>query len=90
MNTYVYLWPFLIELFLEMFETKVVEKIKTHFMFDNPFFENLNIYKIMSKNIVVILISYPLQWWLCELTSLLHYMYFACLVLVFNLGQSVA
>jgi len=59
-------------------------------MFDNPFSENLTIYKIMSKSIVVILISFPLQWWFCELTSLLHYTYFASLVLVFNLGLSVA
>jgi len=59
-------------------------------MSDNPFSENLTIYKIMLKNIVVTLISFPLQRWLCELTSVLHYTYFACLVLVFNLGLSVA
>jgi hypothetical protein len=34
MKTYVHLWQYLAELFLEweMFQTKVVEKIKTHFL----------------------------------------------------------
>jgi hypothetical protein len=58
-------------------------------MFDNPFSENLTIYKVMSKSIVVTLISFPLQRWFCELTSVLHYTYFISLVLVFNLGLSV-
>jgi hypothetical protein len=31
---------------------KFVEKIKTHFMFSNFFFENLPVYEIMWKNIV--------------------------------------
>jgi hypothetical protein len=37
MTTYVHLWLYLAEFFLEceMFRTKVVEKIKTHFMFYN-------------------------------------------------------
>jgi hypothetical protein len=56
MNTYVYLWPFLVELFVEMFQTKVVEKIKTHILcLITLFSENRTIYKIMPKNIVVML-----------------------------------
>ena len=35
-----------------MFEMKVVEKVKTHFMFNNVFFENRAVYKIMWKNTV--------------------------------------
>ena len=37
-----------------MFQTKVVEKIKTHFVFSNFFFlfENRAVYEIMCKNIV--------------------------------------
>jgi len=35
-----------------MFQTKLVEKIKTHFVFRNFFFENRAIYEIMWKNIV--------------------------------------
>ena len=36
-----------------MFYTKVVEKIKTHFVFSNfLFFENRTVYEIMWKNIV--------------------------------------
>jgi hypothetical protein len=31
---------------------KVVEKIKTHFTFNNIFFENHAVYEIMSKNMV--------------------------------------
>ena len=34
-----------------MFQTKDVEKIKTHFMFNN-FFENCAVYEIMWKNMV--------------------------------------
>ena len=47
-----YLAHFFVE--LEMFQTKVVEKIKTHFMFNNVFFfsENHAVYEIMWKNIV--------------------------------------
>jgi hypothetical protein len=36
-----------------MFHTKVVEKIKTHFVFSNFFFENRAVYEIMWKNSVV-------------------------------------
>ena len=39
MKTYVHLWQYLTE-FLEVFQTKVVEKIKTQFMFNNFFCEN--------------------------------------------------
>jgi hypothetical protein len=35
-----------------MFQIKVVEKIKTHFMFNNFSFENFAVYEIMSKNVV--------------------------------------
>jgi hypothetical protein len=35
-----------------MFQAKVVEKIKTHFVFSNPPPENLAVYEIMWKNIV--------------------------------------
>jgi hypothetical protein len=35
-----------------MFQTKVVEKIKTHFVFSNFFFESLIFCEIMWKNIV--------------------------------------
>jgi len=34
-----------------MLQTKVVEKIKSHFMYNNSFFsENLAVYEIMWKN----------------------------------------
>jgi hypothetical protein len=33
-----------------MFQTKVVEKIKTYFVFSNFFFENRAVYKIMWKS----------------------------------------
>jgi hypothetical protein len=37
----------------DIFQTKVVEKIKTHFMFHNPFFsENGAVCEIMWKNAV--------------------------------------
>jgi len=35
-----------------MLQTKVVEKIKTHFVFNNFFSENRAVYEIMWKNIV--------------------------------------
>ena len=35
-----------------MFQTKVVEKIKTHFVFDNVFLENRAVYEILWKNMV--------------------------------------
>jgi hypothetical protein len=41
-NIRVYLWSYLAQFFLEceMFLTKVLEEIKTHFVFNNGFFEN--------------------------------------------------
>jgi len=36
-----------------MFQTNFVEKIKTHFMLKNFFFENPTVYEIMWKNILV-------------------------------------
>jgi len=35
-----------------MFQTKVEEKIETHFRFNNSFSENCAFYEIMWKNIV--------------------------------------
>jgi hypothetical protein len=47
-------WSYLAQFFLELeiFQTKVVETIKTLFMFSNSFPENYAIYEIMCKNIV--------------------------------------
>ena len=48
-------WPYLAHLFLvwKMFETEVVEKIKTHFMSSNFFSpENLALYEIIWKHVV--------------------------------------
>jgi hypothetical protein len=36
----------------EMFQTKVVEKMKTHFIFNKVFSENRAVYEIMWKNMV--------------------------------------
>ena len=83
-----------------MFQTNVVEKIRTHFMFNN-FFYNRSIYEIMWKRNVepgrpqmtlecmriaysitkatnthsdyVILTVFPLQQWLRERATVLHY-----------------
>jgi hypothetical protein len=35
---------------IEMFQTKFVEEIKTHFVFSNLFSENRVVYEIMWKN----------------------------------------
>jgi hypothetical protein len=35
-----------------MYQTKLVEKIKTHFMFKNVFFETRAVYEMMWQNIV--------------------------------------
>jgi hypothetical protein len=35
-----------------MFQTEVVEKIETHFIFNDFFFENRAVYEIMWKNTV--------------------------------------
>ena len=67
-----------------MSQTEVVEKIKTHFIFNNLLFESRAIYEIMWKNIVgpdkatnahseyVILIAFPLQQKLREGVSMFH------------------
>jgi hypothetical protein len=55
MKTCVHLWWYLAEFFLEseMFQTKEVEKIKTHVLFSMTFFpENRAIYETMWKNMV--------------------------------------
>ena len=52
MNTNVYFWSCLAQLFLEwaMFETSVVEKTKHTFCVQNFFFENRAVYKKIWKN----------------------------------------
>jgi hypothetical protein len=54
MKTDVRLWWYHAEFFLEweIFKTKVVEKIKTHFVFKKFFPENPAVYEIMWKNMV--------------------------------------
>ena len=55
MKTFSHLWRYLAELFLEweMFQIKVVEKIKTHILHSVTFFpENRAICEIMPKNVV--------------------------------------
>jgi len=55
MNTYVYLWQHPVNFFSEweMFQTYVVHKLKTHFMFNNIFFnENRAVYEKMRKNMI--------------------------------------
>jgi hypothetical protein len=53
MRTYVHLWSYLAELFLEweMFETRVVQKIKTHILCFQwfLFFENRSVYEMQKK-----------------------------------------
>jgi hypothetical protein len=44
-----------------MFQAKVVEKIKTHFIFNNSIFDNCTIYEIMWKDIV--------EWGRSEMTT---------------------
>jgi hypothetical protein len=53
MKMYVYLSYYLVEFFLEweMFHRKVLEKIKTYFLFNN-FSENRAVYEIMWSNTV--------------------------------------
>jgi hypothetical protein len=54
MKTYVHLWQYLAEFVLEweMFQTNVVEKIKTHILYSITFSENHAVYEIMWKNMV--------------------------------------
>jgi hypothetical protein len=55
MKTFSHLWQYLAKFFLEceMFQTQVVEKIKTHTLFSITFFfENCAVYEKMAKNMV--------------------------------------
>jgi hypothetical protein len=55
MKTTIRFWSYVAQFFLEweMFQTKVVEKIKTHILCSVTFFfENRAVYEIMWKNIV--------------------------------------
>ena len=58
MKAFSHLWQFLAEFFLlewEMFQTEIVEKINTHFMFSNFFSpENPAVYEIIAyrKNVL--------------------------------------
>ena len=47
MKTYVHLWQYLAEVFWqwEMFQTKVVEEIKTHILYSITFSENRAVYE---------------------------------------------
>jgi len=90
-KTNIHVWSYRAQLFVEWetSQTKVVEKIKTHFMFSNLLFESRAVCEIMWKNTVwpdkatnthsdyVILIVFPLQQWLHDHTSALHYTYIA-------------
>ena len=51
MTTYLHLWYYLDEFFLEweMFRTKVVGKIKTHVMFNNFFFKSYHLWDNVEK-----------------------------------------
>jgi hypothetical protein len=111
MKTNIHFWSYLAQFFLEweIFQTKFVEKIKTHILCSVNFFsENRAVYKIIWKNVVergrpqttiwrmriacwvpkatdtrsdyVIFIAFPLQQWLRERASVLHYTYIACVV----------
>jgi hypothetical protein len=54
MTTKIHYLSYLAQFFLqwELCQTEVVEKIKTHFTFNNFFFENRAVYERMWKNIV--------------------------------------
>ena len=54
MKTNIHFWSYLAQFFSEweMFQTKVVEKIKTHILCPTTFLKNHTFYEIMSKNIV--------------------------------------
>ena len=53
-KTFSHLWQYLAKFFLEwqMFQTKVVKKIKTRILCSIMFFENRVVYEIMSMNVV--------------------------------------
>jgi hypothetical protein len=54
MKIYVNLWKYFARFFLEweIFQIKVVEKIKTHILCTTPFLEYRVLYELMWKNIV--------------------------------------
>jgi len=54
MQTDIHFWSYLAQFFLqwEMFQTKVVQKIKTHILCSVTFLENRAVYEIMWENIV--------------------------------------
>ena len=54
MKRYAHLREYLVHFFLgsEMFQTKFVEKIRTHFIFSNFFSENRAFYEVMWKKSV--------------------------------------
>jgi hypothetical protein len=54
MNTFLYLWQYLAELFSERetFKIKVVDKIKSHTSFSITSSEDRAVYEITSKNVV--------------------------------------
>ena len=93
-----------------MFQTKAVQKIKTHILCSVTFFrKSCRLWDNVEKNIVergrpqvaiwrmrvacwvpkvtnthsqyVILIAFPLQQWLSERVTMLHYTYIGCLVI---------
>jgi len=61
-----------------MFQTKVVRKIKTHFMFNDVFYENRAVYEIIWKNTVPateatddnIIRSMRIAWWITKATEI--------------------
>jgi hypothetical protein len=54
MKTDIHFWSYLAQFFLEwkLFQTKLVEKIKTHFVFSKLFSENHGLCQKMWKNVV--------------------------------------
>jgi hypothetical protein len=61
-----------------MFQTKVVEKIKTHILCSIFFFfQNRDIYEIMWEKNTECIFAFPLQEWLRERAAMLRYMYTA-------------
>jgi hypothetical protein len=59
-----------------MFQTRVVEEIKTHIFMSNNFFENFSVYEKMWKKAKCI-VGFPLQQWLHKRATMLHCMYIA-------------
>jgi hypothetical protein len=54
MKAFLHLWQGLVDFSLkwEVYHTEVVERLKTHSMFNIFFFENRAIYEVMWKNLV--------------------------------------